>query len=48
MDEDWLGVGRGSEENLEERIRGGIVVVGQCYRIDRIWYKERKGREQRA
>jgi len=32
--EDWLGAGRGREANLEERIRGGILIVYQCYRID--------------
>lgn len=36
VDEDWLGVGRGREENLEERIRGGIISVRQCYRIDAV------------
>jgi len=35
VDEDWLGVGRGREENLEERILGGMMDVSQCYCIDR-------------
>ena len=32
--EDGLGAGRGREANLEERIRGGMLIVCQCYRID--------------
>ena len=36
VDEDWLGVGRGSEENLEERILGGMFIMNQCYRIDTV------------
>lgn len=36
VDEEWLGAGRGREENLEERIRGGIAIMLQCYRIGEI------------
>lgn len=36
---EWLA-GLGREEIREEHIRGGMLVEGQCYRIDTIWYKE--------